>query len=82
MRLTMKVLTSIPFAVIASLALIVTAVAAVTGKELPFGVAAGVRGAAMVVGTMYTVATIRLHQRRREERQVSNDPEAHPSPRR
>jgi hypothetical protein len=82
MRLTMKVLTSIPFAVVASLALIVAAVAAVTGKDLPFGVAAGVRGAAMVLGTIYTVATIRLQQRRREERQVSDGPEAHPRPRR
>lgn len=64
MRLITKVTTSTPFAVCLSLGIIVAVLGAVTGKHLPFGVAAGAQGAAMLLATTITVAAIRRSQNR------------------
>jgi hypothetical protein len=59
----MRILTSIPFAVIVSLALIFTTIGLVTGRALPFGVAAAAQGTAIMLGILYTGMTIRRRPR-------------------
>jgi len=64
-RVTTKVLRSIPFAVIASLALIFTTIGLTAGSGLPFGVVAAAQGGAMFLGIVYSGMTIR-HRRQKD----------------